>query len=378
MYCTNCGAAIEQDSKFCRQCGQKISEPKQLCPEDHLKIGELVYAAYKHQEVGSIDDAIFACQGALALNERSPQAHALLGSLYESKGDFVSAAREYARAVELDPENEVNCRKLEDLKSGRVVLASQPREDGLLEKLKPYIPYASAAAVLLIILVFGMSLVQAPAGESKPNTGSRDQLSAGQSVIPQVAVPAQQDTQPQTNPNQGQPPATATQTANTQKPGITPVPLPRTQPVVSSPRSGNQPSEPPVIVPVIETSRNTPTPTPRANPPADSEVIRYTPSPATQPQMDPEEKGLQLQRAGKYRDAITAYREATTKTNDSGRVYQQIALCYQRLGENDMAVDSYNRAINSYKKQLSAGRDTAEVQRNIRACEAGIKVSQGN
>lgn len=377
MYCTNCGAAIEQDSKFCRQCGQKVSEPKQLGPEDHLKIGELIYAAYKYQEVGGIDDAIFACLGALALNEKSPQAHALLGSLYESKGDFVSSTREYARAVELEPENEANCRKLEGLKSGRIVLASQPREDGLLEKLKPYIPYASAAAALLIILVFGMTLVQAPAGESKPNTGSRDQLSAGQSVIPQVAVPAQPYAQQQYAQN---PPAAPPQAAaNANRQGIPPVSIPKVQPLTGNqPPTSHQPNEPPVIVPVIETSRNTPTPTPRANPPADSEVIRYTPSPVTQPKMDPEEKGLQLQRAGKYRDAITAYREATTKANDSGRVYQQMALCYQRLGENDMAVDSYNRAISSYKKQLSAGRDSTEVQRNIRACEAGIKVSQGN
>jgi len=93
--------------------------------------------------------------------------------------------------------------------------------------------------------------------------------------------------------------------------------------------------------------------------------------------VDPEKKAVQLQRDGKYEEAISAYKEALNRTSDSGRIHQQIALCNQRLGKHSAAVNSYNQAIRSYRDQLAAGRDAAEVQRNIRACEAGIAVSKG-
>jgi tetratricopeptide (TPR) repeat protein len=111
--------------------------------------------------------------------------------------------------------------------------------------------------------------------------------------------------------------------------------------------------------------------------PSITPVVRKQPAPqVTQPAGDPEQRALQLQRQGKYQEAVSAYREALNQTSDSGRVYQQIALCYQRLNQHDMAIDNYNRAIRSYKDQLAAGRDSAEVQRNIRSCEAGIQVSR--
>jgi len=64
------------------------------------------------------------------------------------------------------------------------------------------------------------------------------------------------------------------------------------------------------------------------------------------------------------------------ETSDAGRVYQQIAMSYQRKGDHTLAIDSYNRAIRSFRDQLNTGRDKAEVERNIRACEAGIEVSR--
>jgi tetratricopeptide (TPR) repeat protein len=83
---------------------------------------------------------------------------------------------------------------------------------------------------------------------------------------------------------------------------------------------------------------------------------------------------MQLQGAGKYQEAVAAYREALNRTSDSGRIHQQIAICQQRSGQKDQAVQSYKSAIRSYRDQLAAGRDASEVQRNIRSCEAGIEV----
>ena len=156
MKCKSCGIENEPDAKFCRECGQKLGEavpPKSVAPDDRIKIGELIYTAYKHKEAGSIDDAILACQGALALNDGSAPAHALLGSLYELKGDIAAAIYEYEKAVELDPGSTANCRKLESLKSIRVARPLKSSFLGRLENLSPYAPYAAFLAVFVIVVL---------------------------------------------------------------------------------------------------------------------------------------------------------------------------------------------------------------------------------
>ena len=79
---------------------------------------------------------------------------------------------------------------------------------------------------------------------------------------------------------------------------------------------------------------------------------------------------------GKYDEAIGAYREALNQTSDPGRVYQNMARSYQRKGDHDAAINSYNQAIKAYRDQLSSGRSRSEVENGIRACEAGIEVSR--
>lgn len=92
-----------------------------------------------------------------------------------------------------------------------------------------------------------------------------------------------------------------------------------------------------------------------------------------QPITDPSERAMRLQGSGNYEEAIRAYRDVLKETPNKGRVYQQMALSYQRAGKTKEAADSYRKAIEAYKSQLSAGRDPAEVERDIRACEAGLK-----
>jgi len=393
MQCKDCGTDNAPNSKFCKECGRKLeaaaSKPD-MRPEEHLKVGELIYAAYKHREAGRMEDAILGCQGALALNDASAPAHALLGSLYELKGDVASAIREYERVVALTPGNAADVKKLEDLKQGRIAVRPPVKQSPLtvLGRFSPYAPYAAAGAVFVIILILGLILVRGFSGRSASGTTQTAQAPAGGS--PQPAVPVRPYASPYTQPTpvgqQPYPPAGQVQQPQASQPSAPPTPAP----VAASPRASPAaqplplvqqaqpapPKEPPVIVPVIE---NVPARTEPAAPrqPSISAVVKKEPAPqVSQPTGDPEQRALQLQRQGKYQDAISAYREALNQTSDSGRVYQQIALCYQRLSQHDMAIENYNRAIRSYKDQLAAGRDSAEVQRNIRSCEAGIQVSR--
>src|SRR5665647_2490011 len=100
-----------------------------------------------------------------------------------------------------------------------------------------------------------------------------------------------------------------------------------------------------MITPIIEQ----PKPIVRqSNPPIPAPAPKPKPAPQA---ADPEERAMQYQGAGKYQEAISAYREALSRTSDSGRIHQQIALCYQRLGQKDQAVSSYRSAIRSYRDQ---------------------------
>lgn len=417
MECKYCGAINDPGSKTCVLCGRTLEAPQELellapeaeapepekpaepkgprtlSPEEHIRIGELIYAAYKNKEAGAVEDAILACQGALALNDASAPTHALLGALYESKGDIPSAIFEYEKVEKLDPGNVANKQKLEALRTTPIA-PPQPAKRKIpvrLARLLPYVPYAAFVLVFLAVLALLLTVIGKNSGGTSARGGSEDVGGVPQTTSPvqpystQPVYPQGQQsevrTQPFLGPGQVQSPQNpAQQTPAQTTPPSQPKPfnmqsaLPK-PPVMAGPRPINEypsaplPSpkpaqyQPPVITPVIEPTK----------PPVSPPKPRPTPPPA-QSAADPEERAVQLQGDGKYQEAVSAYREALNRTSDSGRIYQQIAMCYQRLGQRDQAVQNYKSAIRSYRDQLSAGRDPSEVQRNIRSCEAGIEV----
>lgn len=423
MNCQKCGTLNESGNKYCKECGQKLHDDSQsgtLTVDEHLRIGELIYTAYKESEAGRLDDAILACQGAIALNKNNASAHSLLGSLYERKGDVASAIYEYEKAVELNRGSLADRQKLEVLRAGIMSPAAPSSTPRRLQfrNLKPIAPYAAAAVGFVLVLLLGIALMKGEPG--KPDASAREpsqeqsqaaRRPAGTRVPGQQFAPGgyQQDRgtsqayqpgyigqQPREQPGTRQPAAPGqdgsglSRSAGTKasKSGIPSVPLPGApaRPPLSQEdgrsETTSEAQEPPVIVPVIEPSprggTTSPAPSvtvapPAVPTPAEAPTVVHAPS---EPTINPEERGMQLQRMGKYQEAINAYREALNQTSDPGRVYQHVARCYQRLGQHDLAIDSYNRAIRSYRDQLAAGRDQAEVARSIRSCEAGVEVSR--
>lgn len=421
MQCKKCNTTNDDGSRFCKACGQKLeTDASAAGTGSHIKVGELLYAAYKYRETGKLEDAMLACQGALALDDKNASAHSLLASLYVLRGDIDSAILEYEKTVALNPENAADRRKLDDLKSGTL---TPPKKTafGLLEQLKPYIPPVAAVAVLCIVLALGISMVRTPANRPATNASASTpqnavpfetppvQPYAQQSPQGQYAAPeatssqttAQTTPQSQTTTQVQQSTATPTDNSKPASPprrGVPPVPIPKltvqAQSSVERPSESTSPAnvrrstaykEPPVIVPVMDTpaqpAQSAPSPQSTGSITITRPTTRSSKSsvkaPTPQSRLaDPEQRARELQKLGKYEQAISAYREALGKIGDKGRVYQQVGLCYQRLGQRAMAIDSYNRAISSFKSQQAAGRDPADVQRSIRACEAGILVNQ--
>lgn len=446
MQCKNCGAAIDADSKFCKQCGEKIEarpEPEPM-PDEVVRMGEMIYSAYKHRDAKEYDDAIAACRAALAVNPSSAQANALLGSIYELQGDTASATTAYERAVVLDPTDTDLQTRLGRLRSSTRV--SKPAYlaavSGFLVKHRQRaVPVGIAGLAVLLVLVIGLHALRGP-GSSREARRSPDGMAGvpqnAATVTPQVGQPQpsvgrimpQDQRYPSQQDIQGtEPVAPSAQTAQVQQPqqtpiqahrGVPPVPVPRTyqpnrsyqgnryyppsqggtaqrplapsliqslqpmQPTIPAQQGGDQGD--PAITPVIEPSQTgasqpqvystAPSPRPQASTQSGGGSVRVSKaSDAIRPSNDPMSKAMQYQSADKYQDAVNAYRQSLGKSRDKAQVYQQMALSYQRLGQNGRAVESYRKAIQSYQEQLSAGRDRGEVQAGIRACEAGIQVS---
>lgn len=420
MQCKNCGVENDVNSKFCKECGQKLEQAAKTAevPQDeNVRIGELIYTAYKNKEAGRIEDAILACHGALALNGNSASAHSLLGSLYEARGDITAAIREYERVLELAPESQKERGKLDDLRLGRISPELMPQAREPYFDFKKNAPIMVAVGLFMIVLVISLVLFNRSSKRASKNDVASNQpvitapgygnMQSGQYPSQQVGqnqpgqpdqsyqtsqqgAPGQPVTQTQQPVTTGNVPGTQSNGASTQRNGnlssgrntypstaptniqIRPIEIPR------STSTAQPPKESPVIVPIITPNEGTGSVTYRPLPPTPE--VRINPQPvyhmSPPAAVDPEAKALKLQSQGKYQDAVSAYKDALPKAKDQGRIYQSIALCQQRLGQNNQAVDNYTHAIKAYKDQLAAGRDASEVQRNIRACEAGIQVNK--
>ncbi len=400
MNCNKCGTANDDGSKFCRECGSKLpvqTTRRMLSTDEHLKVGEFVYLAYRESEAGHLDQAIEACSGALAINDANAAIHALLGSLYERKGDLARAIFEYERAVSLNPGSLDDRRKLEQLRMqllAPIHVASPPAAPRIKvtrikwpADLKPILPWIAAGIVFAIVVTTASSVFlhgsakkpdstgvgtpgrttpapgpndgyQAPSvNYGNPNGAGLEDEGAVEQTGPGAATTRQQVTRP------GIP--------SVRVPGGTPTPQQTAREPERAPASRT--SDKPVIQPIIR-----PQDTATSSGSTSASPIRpvIEPVKTPQPAKNSEELGRELQRSGKYDEAITAYRDALNQTSDSGRVYQNIALSYQRKGDHDQAVENYNRAIKAYRDQLATGRNRAEVENGIRSCEAGIEVSR--
>jgi tetratricopeptide (TPR) repeat protein len=89
---------------------------------------------------------------------------------------------------------------------------------------------------------------------------------------------------------------------------------------------------------------------------------------------DPLLRAQSLQVAGRYREAITTYREALSTGAAVADVQQGIALCHQRLGEKAPARSAYQQAIAAFETQVRAGRRVDQANRGIAACRAALDV----
>jgi tetratricopeptide (TPR) repeat protein len=102
-----------------------------------------------------------------------------------------------------------------------------------------------------------------------------------------------------------------------------------------------------------------------------------SPSSVSMPIENPMARAQRLQSSGRYKEAITAYREALSSGAAAGEAYQGIARSYERLGDSTAARSAYHDALRAYESQAASGRNADAAQRGIASCKAALEVLGG-
>lgn len=421
MFCTQCGAYNTDDSRFCHQCGHRLQPERKIptldesafqldSPEQQEKIQQLLDEALAHEAEGRFHEAILACEGVLVLDPANTSAHSLLGLIYEKQGDLQKAVAEYEKVVALNPDSVADRAKLEDLRRRlRMPVPKPPQQE------PNQLPLLIGIFVTVGLFVLGLAAMNyqgrpkpAPSPSQSPTftqpapstayapynwytpaapgyaQPSAPQTPATPPDTPSVAPPQERSTERLDS-------GTRTRTPLPPLPPITVVPSqPATAPSSNNRSQNNSGSAQPstggsVVMPDVPLQPGTSGQAPERQP-----IMEITVRPGTggssgavpppPPSMESEDLmrvAQQHQLAGRYREAIPLYQKALQGATDKGFIYQQIGLCYQRLGDLDSARNAYQQAIAEFERQIAANQNVERARRGLEAAKQGLAACGG-
>lgn len=350
-------------------------------PKVHTE--QLMREAVALFEQGRLEEALLACEGALALDERCAPALSLKGLIHERRGQIAEAMAAYERVQAVNPLSVAERARLDALRrQAGAVVRPAPTRPLWMETLPVALAFLGVGITLLIgfALVVRWSVPAAPAPKveaSEPSsTANLAPINPPPATVPTPPAEPSQPSQPQAfvppvvvDPSRlALAPAESTPIRG-QIPTL-PAPEPDTRPVPKQEASAANDTRSPNAelmpdVKVEETPRGVyeirveraPTLSPSRSAPRASDTL-------TQAQ--------NLQRAGNYREAIQLYLQALPTAPNPGEVHQQIALSYLRLGEKANARTHFQQAIVEYERQIQAGRDVEAARQGIAACQNGL------
>jgi tetratricopeptide (TPR) repeat protein len=422
MFCTQCGAYNTDDSRFCHQCGHRLQPERKMppldesvfqleSPEQQQKIQQLLDEALTHESQGRLHEAALACEGVLVLDPANTSAHSLLGLIYEKQGDLQKALAEYEKVVALNPDSVADRAKLEEVRRRlHMPPPRPPREE------PNQAPLLIAIFVAVGLFVLGLAAMNY---QARPKTSpSPTQTQAATQPAPPATyspynwyapatpgyAPPPVPQMPPLNPDNlsvapprersAEQQGSATRAERTPLPPLPPITVvpsqPATTPSPSNRSQGSTGSQEPsiggsVVMPDVALQPGAGGQTPERQP-----VMEITVRPGTggnggvvappPPSMESEDLmrvAQQHQLAGRYREAIPLYQKALQGATDKGFIYQQIGLCYQRLGELDSARNAYQQAIAEYERQIAANQNVERARRGLEAAKQGLVACGG-
>ncbi|MGQ9657770.1 MAG: tetratricopeptide repeat protein [Fimbriimonadales bacterium] len=334
-------------------------------------------------EQGRLEEALLACEGALALDECYAPALSLKGLIHERRGQITEAMAAYERVQALNPLSVAERARLDALRrQARAAVRPAPTRPLWVETLPVALAFLGVGITLLIgfVLVVRWSVPPTPApkveaSEVSPTT-SHASTNPPPTSVPTPPAEPPQSSQPQAfvppvtvdpsrlalAPAEPAPPRGQIPTLPAPEPDKKPASKPET------PQTSNRQSPDADLMPdvkVEETQRGVyEIRVERAPAPSSSHGAPRAPDTLTQAQ--------NLQRAGNYREAIQLYLQALPTAPNPAEVHQQIAISYLRLGERANARTHFQQAILEYERQIQAGRDVETARQGIAACQNGL------
>jgi tetratricopeptide (TPR) repeat protein len=344
----------------------------------------LMREAMSLYEQGRLEEALLACEGALALDEKFAPALSLKGLIHERRGQISEAIAAYERVQAVNPLSVSERARLEALRRQRSAAARlAPSRPLWMETLPAVLAFLGAGMILLMGLFLIMRWT-APAPVSPPATASTAPAeSRSETQPPSVPPPAAETPAPSTPPQAVVPPVMVDPSRVALAPAEAPPPPRGAIPTLPAPDSNA----------VSESKPQTPSPPAKVD--TNSEVMPDVKVEETQRGVyeirvqrvgagqnaqrtqnrasnDALTQAQNHQRAGNYREAIQAYLQALPNAPNPAEVYQQIATCYLRLGEKANARAYFQQAIAEYERQIQAGRDVDAARQGIAACQNGL------
>lgn len=348
------------------------------------QVERLMREAMSLYEQGRLEEALLACEGALALDETYAPALSLKGLIHERRGQIREAIDAYERVQAVNPLSVSERARLEALRrQSRAAVRPAPSRTLWRETLPVVLAFLASGLILLV----GLAMVlrwSAPVAQP-PRTASADPSLEPRPVPPPTATPA-----PSTEPpaqSQGPqaivPPVVVDPSRVALAPAETPPPPRGAIPTLPAPNEtsdAERPSQPPSKVSTPPSSESEVMPDVkveetqrgvyeiRVQRVGEAQKAPRTPNPSN----DALTQAQNHQRAGNYREAIQAYLQALPNAPNPAEVYQQIATCYLRLGEKANARVYFQQAIAEYERQIQAGRDADAARQGIAACQNGL------
>jgi tetratricopeptide (TPR) repeat protein len=417
MECQNCGATNEPDNQTCVRCGTSLASSSSQTASTIL---QQAYLAYKQEDM---ETALLKCRQLLKADPANEEALALMAQLEEKQEHYLAAAEVYERLTELRPDSVAYRLHLEELKRKAESTPSNPTSVPL--------PNRAGDNRISVVLILATTILMLAAAVAilAYEWGRATQLSMNTPSLPPII--AERPTAPAPNPSATPSPfprpssVSSTASLPTESPqpsrshdgggaqqtglssglshasiGVVPSHLSLPPALVHpTPSSGSTTSSRRIVLPASEASTSSDENTvvipvsgsaslSSSNGPASSAangqgttIVRvYRTNGASGPAGDSSARsyiamGQHLQLSGQYDQAIEAYRKALPSAgDDTGFVYQQIALCYQREGKKAEAADNFRQAKAAYQQLLEAGRKVTEARAGIIACDQGIKL----
>ena len=113
MECAQCGALVPAGRKSCPACGMPVTRAESAAPSGGAET--LLAEANLFRTRGQFDEAISACMRVLQRDAANAAAHSLIANIYRDQGNYREALNWFKLAVELNPDNESDRKKLDEM-----------------------------------------------------------------------------------------------------------------------------------------------------------------------------------------------------------------------------------------------------------------------